>query len=144
VTPDELAAIHAAAFTEAPRPWSAAEFADLLASPLCFLCAEPGGFALGRAVAGEAELLTIAVRPEAQGQGKGGALLAAFLAEAARRGASRCFLEVSERNAPAIALYRRAGFALAARRRHYYVDRSGPADALMMEKGIGAGTAQRA
>ena len=36
-----MALVHAAAFTT-PRPWSEAEIADLLASPLCFALTEPG------------------------------------------------------------------------------------------------------
>ena len=70
MTAAEMADVHAAAFTT-PRPWSEAEIADLLASPLCFALTEPGGFLLGRVVAGEAELLTIAVAPDARRRGLG-------------------------------------------------------------------------
>ena len=58
-----MAALHAACFAF-PRPWSAAEFAALLADPLVFVQTLPGGFVMGRAVAGEAELLTVAVAPD--------------------------------------------------------------------------------
>lgn len=116
---EQLAALHGRAFT-VPRPWSAAEFAGLLDSPLCFLVSVPGGFALGRVVAGEAELLTIAVEPEQQGQGIGRGLMAAFLAEARARGAEHVFLEVAADNARARALYAGAGFVETGRRRGYY------------------------
>ena len=122
-----MAALHAAAFV-VPRPWSAAEIAEMLASPLCFALSEPQGFVLGRVVAGEAELLTVAVAPAAQGRGIGGRLVAAFLAEAVQRGAERAFLEVAASNAAALAVYGRAGFAVSGRRRGYY----GAVDAVMM------------
>ncbi len=114
-----VAALHGRAFTQ-PRPWTEQEFQGFLDSPLCFLVSVEGGFALGRVVAGEAELLTIAVEPVRQGQGLGWQLMTAFLAEAQARGAESIFLEVAETNAPARALYARAGFVETGRRRGYY------------------------
>lgn len=128
----ELARLHGAAFVM-PRPWSGAEIADLLASPLVFVLHEPQGFLMGRVVAGEAELLTVAVDPAAQGRGIGGRLVQGFVAEAERRGADSAFLEVAETNAAAIAVYARAGFVQAGRRRGYYHDTAGRViDALVM------------
>lgn len=114
-----MADLHGRAFT-VPRPWSAAEFEGVLTSPLCFVVTAEGGFALGRVVAGEAELLTIAVEPDLQGRGIGRRLMARFLEEAAARGAESVFLEVAETNVAARALYATAGFAEAGRRRGYY------------------------
>ncbi len=127
-----MARLHGAAFVM-PRPWSQAEIAEMLASPFCFVVEDPQGFVMGRLVAGEAELLTIAVDPAAQGQGVGTRLMRAFLDELQRRGAETVFLEVAESNAPARALYSRAGFAVTGRRRGYYHAPDGTAvDALMM------------
>lgn len=127
-----LAALHARCFTT-PRPWTAAEFAELLASPLCFLLTEAQGFLLGRVIADEAELLTIAVAPEARRQGEGARLLAAFAQAAKARGATTAFLEVAENNAAARALYARAGWAQAGRRKGYYHSPEGDAlDAVVM------------
>ena len=127
-----MACLHAAAFVM-PRPWSEAEIAAILASPLCFVLEEPCGFILGRVVAGEAELLTIAVDPAAQGLGVGTRLMARFLHELRGRGTAQVFLEVAESNAAARALYTRAGFTVKGRRRGYF---SGPdgrtVDALVM------------
>jgi ribosomal-protein-alanine N-acetyltransferase len=81
---------------------------------------ENAGFLLGRVVLDEAELLTVAVHPAAQGRGIGGALVAAFLAQASSRGARRAFLEVAEDNASARAVYTRAGFAPVGRRKGYF------------------------
>ena len=132
---------HARCFTT-PRPWTAAEFAALLAEPPVFATLAETGFALGRVVADEAELLTIAVAPEARRQGEGRALLDGFLRTARARGAETAFLEVAADNTPAIALYERGGFAPAGRRRGYYTQPGGPAlDALVMTRGLSLGSA---
>lgn len=137
MTPAEMAALHAHCFTT-PRPWSAAEFAALVADPLCFPLATPQGLLIGRAVAGEAELLTLAVAPEARRRGEGRRLLADFLDEAAARTAETAFLEVAADNTAAIALYTAGGFAVTGRRPRYYRRPDGtPLDALVMARAIG-------
>lgn len=133
MTPDQLSAIHAACF-QVPRPWTAAEFADLIVAPQNILIEAQSGFALGRVIADEAELLTIAVLPHMRRQGTGQALLADMLAVALQRGATVCFLEVSATNESAIALYRRSGFVEVARRRGYYSESGISHDALVMKK----------
>jgi ribosomal-protein-alanine N-acetyltransferase len=135
VTPAALAALHARAFTT-PRPWSEPELAALLADPLVFLLVEgDAGFLLGRAVAGEAELLTIAVAPEARRLGLGRKLVSRFIYQARLRGAESAFLEVAEDNAAARGLYLAAGFAEAGRRRGYYRTPEGQAvDALVLAR----------
>lgn len=134
--PEDLARLHAACFTT-PRPWSAAEFSDLLASRFVFLETAPAGFVLGRVIADEAELLTIAVDPAARRQGTGSALLAAFCHGAAARGAATAFLEVAADNGPARALYARGGWAESGRRRGYYQPPGGaPVDALILTRAL--------
>ena len=138
MTPAAMAALHARCFTT-PRPWTAAEFADLLAEPPVFAVTVPLGFALGRVVADKAELLTIAVAPEARRQGEGRALLDGFLRTARARGAETAFLEAAADNAAALALYRWSGFAEAGRRRGYYHSPGNPpVDALVMVKSLAA------
>lgn len=117
--PATLAGIHRAAFT-VPRPWSAAEIAAVLGTAGTFLCAEAEGFLLGRVVADEAELLTLAVLPGAQRSGVGIRLVASFLAQARARGAATAYLEVAADNAAALGLYARAGFSETGRRKDYY------------------------
>lgn len=114
-----LAILHAACF-DTPRPWSASEIADVLGDKQSFLCALPGAFLIGRAVAGESELLTLAVDPERQRHGLGRQLVESFLAESRARSATEAFLEVSAENLPAIALYERTGFSSCGRRPGYY------------------------
>lgn len=135
MTPEALAALHARCFTT-PRPWAAAEFAALLADPLAFLLVEgDAGFLLGRAVAGEAELLTIAVAPEARRRGLGRKLVARFLYQARLRAAERAFLEVAAGNAAALRLYHAAGFVESGRRRGYYAGPDGQSgDALVLTR----------
>jgi ribosomal-protein-alanine N-acetyltransferase len=137
VTPDALAALHVRCFTS-PPPFSARDFAALLATPHVFLCPAPGGFALGRAVAGEAELLTLAVDPARRRQGLGALLLADFEAEAAYRKAQEAFLEVAADNVAARQLYASAGYSETGQRRGYYRPAERPAvDALILTKRLG-------
>jgi ribosomal-protein-alanine N-acetyltransferase len=97
------------------------------------------GFLLGRAVAGEAELLTLAVAPEARRLGLGRKLVARFLYQAQLRGAVRAFLEVKADNAAAVALYESAGFTPAGRRRGYYRSADGTrTDALVLARELAA------
>ncbi|WP_172299031.1 GNAT family N-acetyltransferase [Pseudoruegeria sp. HB172150] len=136
MTPAELADLHARSFTM-PRPFTAEEFGELLAAPSCFLCTVPGGFALGRAIAGEAELLTLAVDPDCRRQGLGRNLVQLFEAEAVRRAADIAFLEVADTNAAAHALYLAAGYLETGRRPGYYRAPDGTlVDALIMQKAL--------
>jgi [ribosomal protein S18]-alanine N-acetyltransferase len=137
MTPEALAALHARCFAAAPRPWTAREFEEVLAGPGMFLCAIAEGFAVGRVAGPEAELLTLAVDPEARRRGLGRWLVAGFEAEAARRGAVDAYLEVAEGNAAARALYAAAGWTGAGRRRGYYAAPGRPAeDALVLRKAL--------
>jgi ribosomal-protein-alanine N-acetyltransferase len=145
VTPDALAALHGRCFT-VPRPWKAQEFAGFLADPLAFLLVEgDAGFLLGRAVAGEAELLTLAVAPEARRLGLGRKLVSRFLYQARLRGAESAFLEVAADNAAARALYKTSGFTEAGRRPGYYASPDGQAvDALVLTRALQERAPQRA
>ncbi len=132
MTPEALAALHAASFTM-PRPWSAIEFAGLLADRHVFLLTESGGFLLARVVADEAELLTLAVAPTMRRQGLGRRLVAQFLMQAKLQGATRAFLEVSTENVLATRLYAISGFVETGRRKGYFHGPDGrPADALVL------------
>ncbi|WP_282603589.1 GNAT family N-acetyltransferase [Paracoccus sp. PARArs4] len=123
-----LAATHAACFVT-PRPWTAAEFDDLLAARGTFLLGDPDAFLLGRSLAGEAELLTLAVSPAMRRQGHGQRLLAHFARHAGETGAEEAFLEVASDNVAARALYLRNGWVEAGLRPRYY----GPVtDAIVM------------
>ncbi|MGK7651479.1 GNAT family N-acetyltransferase [Roseovarius sp. B08] len=135
MTPEALATLHGRAFAGQGRGWSAAEFRDLLERPHVFVTGDGKGFAMGQAVAGEAELLTLATDPHARREGHGRACLRAFEAEARGRNADRLFLEVAADNVAALALYLSEGFTELARRKEYYNrPEGGPVDALVLEK----------
>lgn len=78
------------------------------------------GFAISRVVAGEAELLTIVIERESRGRGYSGLLLEHHARSVRVAGGDTMFLEVAADNAPALALYRRAGFVEIGRRKGYY------------------------
>jgi len=136
MTPESLAALHARCFTM-PRPWSAPEFAALLISNGVFLESTAAGFALGREIAGESELLTLAVEPSLQRQGHGHRLLTAFEAESRKRGATGALLEVAATNTGARNLYKSAGYRESGRRPKYYAPLQGEKiDAILMCKSL--------
>lgn len=134
VNPAHLSHIHRSSFANA-RGWSVSEFADLLSSPFTFVEACDDGFALGREIAGESELLTIAVLPKARGRGLGRRLLDRFEAASKARGAELLFLEVAADNLTALTLYRRAGWTESGQRAGYYTRADGTKqDAILMQK----------
>lgn len=100
----------------------------------------PGGDLLGHAgldLAGEvADVMTVAVDPDARGQGLGGRLLAALHDCARSGGASSVMLEVRADNRTARRLYATRGYEVVHTRRGYYRDADGsaPVDALVMRK----------
>jgi ribosomal-protein-alanine N-acetyltransferase len=130
-----MASIHGTAFLP-DEAWSTAIFAGHLSLPGTFgFVHDAGGVVLARAAADEAEILTIAVAPEARRRGAARALLRAAIAAAAARGAMTLFLEVSAANAVARALYESEGFAQVGKRRGYYEDGT---DALVLAKKLAA------
>lgn len=84
----------------------------------------PLGFALTRAIAGEAELMLLGVLPAHRGRGIGRRLIDEVRRVAGAGGATVLFLEVRADNS-ALALYSRIGFQEVGRRCGYYRGRSG-------------------
>ena len=133
-----LASLHARAFD---KPWSAAEIAKLLENPSVVVLVEngaggPRGFIMAWAIAGDAEVLTVAVVPETRRQGVGASLVSAAAAAAVTRGAASMHLEVAEPNVAARALYTKLGFTEAGRRRDYYATEQGWVDAIVMRRAL--------
>jgi [ribosomal protein S18]-alanine N-acetyltransferase len=111
------------------RPWTDGEFEQLLSEDTVFGFGgletgkggtRPVGFVLARLVAGEAEILTLAVARSHRRAGLGWQLMDAVLRELHAARAEALFLEVDETNIGAIALYRRLGFHQVGRRPSYY------------------------
>jgi len=137
-----LARTHASAFDAS---WPPEAFADLLNSPGVFALAavelEPVGLILMRAIAGEAEVLTLAIAPAHRRLGLARALLRVALAQAAAAGAEAAFLEVAADNPAALALYRQEGFEEAGHRGGYYRRADGESvDALVLRRTLNGGS----
>jgi ribosomal-protein-alanine N-acetyltransferase len=132
-----LADLHARAFD---KPWSAAEIAKLMENAAVFalIARDPAplGFVMAWAAAGDAELLTVAVVPEARRRGVGSALVTAAGVAALVRGAASMHLEVAESNAAARALYAKLGYDDAGRRHAYYAGEGGSIDAIVMRRAL--------
>ena len=90
------------------------------------------GFLVARVVAGEAELLNMAVDAADRRKGLGSKLLAGAAKEAEARQATRMYLEVRESNEAAISLYERHGFRKNGQRAGYYQNPT--ENAVLMEK----------
>ncbi|WP_082677505.1 GNAT family N-acetyltransferase [Ruegeria profundi] len=134
MTPQEMASTHAAAFTRS-RPWTAEEFSDLLANRFTYAVGNACCFSVFQVIADEAELLTIATRPNHQRQGLALRCMQDWQARARQLGATRAFLDVATDNEPAIALYKRCGFAPCGRRKGYYMSENGTKiDAIAMAR----------
>lgn len=133
----DLAALEAAATTHG---WSERQYRDSLAAGHAFLLLEIDGQLCGHAVTmavlDEAELLTIVIAAQKQGQGLGQALLGRLLDQLRRQGCARLFLEVRESNRPARALYAKSGFTETGLRKHYYPTATGREHAVLMEIGL--------
>lgn len=139
MTPEQLAEIHAASFVT-PRPWSAAEFADLMRGTGVSVLSEAGAFALIRTIAEKCEILTLAVAPDQRRGGIATRLVAATVKLAQSEGAARVLLEVVHDNAAAIALYTKCGFKESGIRKDYYQKPGGKrAAALVMVRELESG-----
>jgi tRNA threonylcarbamoyladenosine biosynthesis protein TsaB len=128
-----LAGLHGATMH---RPWEAFFFEQIIAEPGGFaVVAEANeaalGFVLARAVAGEAEILSIGVLPAYRRNGIAARLLREAASRAHALGAATLFLEVDENNHPARRLYEAHGLAMTGRRKGYYSGEGG-GDALLL------------
>ena len=117
------------------RTWTQAEYEALLKDPKKVITQGTYGFALGRLIDDEAELLMIAVVKDRQGQGNGSRYMKAFEAILTKKGAKYCFLEVAETNLKAQAFYHGRNFEEIGRRKAYYrVHGNDSVDAIIMRK----------
>lgn len=132
----ELLALEAAAFGSGA--WSRAGLAGQLADPGSWLALHRDSQGVGayialRLAADEAELLRIATHPARRRHGLAQTLMERGRVWARTQGATRLFLEVSELNHGAMALYTHLGLSPCGRRRGYY----GPGDdALLMAQDL--------
>ena len=126
---NNLANLHQKCFPH--KPWSADDFADLKKSG-CEIIASQNGFIVWRAVADEAELITIGVAPDARRTGIAAAMIGIMEGELKKSGVKSVFLEVAENNTPARKLYEQNGYVQIGARPKYYDG----VDAIMMKKDL--------
>lgn len=131
---------------EAPQAarWSERAAWEIMQSPdvLAYVAHPTGGteatlsqivaFAAGRIVAGEAEILNLAVLQARRRNGLAKSLVSHLLNDFAKKFVTRVFLEVRESNLAATELYGRMGFTSLGRRPGYYQDP--PEAALILER----------
>lgn len=126
--------------TASDDPWSIDALARILALPRSFgLIArgtgQPLGFLLAQCVAGESEIINLAVAPAARRRGIGRALVVGAKARARDLGAQSMFLEVASDNMAAQSLYEREGFVQVGIRPDYYRrDPGNYTDALILRR----------
>ncbi|MBL8893928.1 MAG: tRNA (adenosine(37)-N6)-threonylcarbamoyltransferase complex dimerization subunit type 1 TsaB [Rhizobiales bacterium] len=136
-----LSQLHGACFE---MTWSATDIARLLAMPgaFCLIAEQKGevlGFLLLRIAGDEAEIISIATRPDSRRQGIGAKLIDAAVELLGTQKTTRLLIEVADSNDAALALYRKFGFATVGRRRDYYQHADGRReDAAIMRKEIPA------
>jgi ribosomal-protein-alanine N-acetyltransferase len=137
----EIGTLHGQLFEKA---WARDDIARLLEHAACVaLVAVPHtesgaiGFLLAQSTPGEAEILSLGVARSWQRRGVGRRLVQGLIQHAACLSAKRIFLDVGERNTPAVRLYQSLGFTQIARRKGYYVHAGGHhEDALLMVRNL--------
>ena len=118
-------------------PWSERSIAYELTNPLSawFVAVEDGvvlGYVGSQAVLDEADMMNIAVSPEARRRGIAQGLVEVLVAELKEKEVRCLTLEARASNDPAITLYHKLGFTQVGRRPNYY--RNPKEDALILRK----------
>jgi ribosomal-protein-alanine N-acetyltransferase len=132
----EVAALERICYSD---PWPASAFVALPNNDRVYFAVaradvrgRVAGYVVAWYVMDEGELANLAVAPDDRGQGIGGALLDAMLADAGLRGISQVYLEVRESNVSARHLYASRDFEEVGRRKQYY--RTPKEDALILRR----------
>lgn len=118
-------------------PWSLHAVTSEITNPLSlWLVAVDGEQVLGyigsQSVLGEADMMNLAVSPDARGKGIGEKLVRSLIEQLLANDVYRLTLEVRVSNDPAIKLYEKLGFTQIGRRPNYYYRPK--EDALIMGK----------
>ena len=120
-----------------PDPWSERSVASELDNPLSlWLVATEGERVLGyvgsQSVLDEADMMNVAVHPDARRRGLARSLVEALIEQLKDREVRMLTLEVRASNEPAKALYETMGFTQVGRRKNYYL--APREDALILRK----------
>ena len=135
---DCLARIHGESFSNSRKAFSSSFILSLVQnSEVVLVNCEQKGFCLLRLSGKEAEIITIAIRPQFQGKGIGYSILSEAIQLIKETECEKIFLEVDFTNAIAIRLYSKLGFQKCGLRKQYYKNLNGKAtDALIMRKDL--------
>lgn len=122
-----------------PDAWSKKDIFSYICSEggMCFSAISDGeviGYIIGRVIAPEGEIYRIAVEEGLRGRGIGYRLLSYALKTERGRGLESVFLEVREKNTPAIRLYTSFGFREISIRKNYYKNPTDNAKIMLMDK----------
>ena len=131
-----LARIHGESFSNSRKVFSSSFILSLIQnSKVVLVNREQKGFCLVRLSGREAEIITVAIRPQFQGKGIGYSILFEALQLIKETECEKIFLEVDFTNTIAIRLYSKLGFQKCGLRNQYYKNLNGKtSDALIMEK----------
>ena len=134
---EEMYALDCASFE---FPWTLNDFKSVLLSGTPVILIEEKGKIVAqcvyRTVLDEAEILTLAVAPDARGKGYARLLLEELDAILFALGVRYLFLEVRVSNTRARHVYSSAGFEEIGFRKRYYLTRNGREDAVVMQKAL--------
>ncbi len=118
----EAAALEKAIFS---MPWSVQAFSDTLRDAKArYVAAKEDGMLVGYCgaylIAGEGNIMNVAVAKEKRGRGIAAWMLQKLMEESMQEGILEFTLEVRESNAAAIRLYSRLGFQIEGIRKNFY------------------------
>lgn len=119
-------------------PWRIGHFEDCLKAGYrtraLMLEGQLIGYSIVLFAPDEAHLLNICVSPRWQSRGLGEQLLQDVVSASIDAGSSAIFLEARTSNTQALGLYKKHGFKMVGRRKHYYKDLHGREHADVMRK----------
>jgi len=129
ITTDDLAAILNIE-RQSPSPWTEGQLEGELfmgTEGLQLVCRDPEsnrliGFIMARTIAGEAEILKLAVESGYKRRQVASSLLSEALGRFGERGVKKCYLEMRAANIPARSLYENFHFVMTGLRKSYYTD----------------------
>jgi ribosomal-protein-alanine N-acetyltransferase len=134
--PPDLEAVSAIENASFSSPWSAGSIIDAIGrhgyiTRVAAAGDQIDGYIIAIQLAGEGQLLDIAVHPGQRHRGIGGALMEELLRIMMEQGCRVLYLEVRASNTPAIRLYEKIGFTTISTRKGYY--KNPVEDALIMK-----------
>ena len=135
---DVAAIVEIQAETPEIAQWTSGDYASAARGEMAGWVAEEkgemAGFLVARRVAGDSEILNLAVRPSARRNGIGSSLLHEAVTWSRSFQADKIFIEVRASNLSALRFYERHGFSVTGRRAGYYV--APVEDAIMLEAAL--------